>query len=193
MQVREEIVTEWLVAWGAGDREAAEQVLPRVYGELRRIALVRLRGEREGHTLNPTALVHEAYLRLAELERIQWRSRAHFFNMAARTMRRVLIDHARAAGSAKRGGERQRTELDPETPGVSSPGVEGLVLDEALARLAAFDPEGAAVIELHALADLSVAETAAVLELSTATVVRRFRAAKAWLYRELYPEAGVGR
>ncbi len=178
-------VTELLHAWSAGEVDAAEAWVPALYDELRRLAAFQLRGERDEHTLEPTALVHEAYLRLAELRAIDWRSRSHFFAMAGRMMRRVLVDHARSLARDKRGGGRVRVLL--EEVGLAAPEreLDLIALDEALVRLAAFDSQAISVIELHTFGGLTLDETAAALELSSATVVRRFRSAKAWLYREL--------
>ncbi|HXU46697.1 MAG TPA: ECF-type sigma factor [Thermoanaerobaculia bacterium] len=185
-------VTELLHAWSAGDPAAADGWVPLLYDELRRIAARHLRGERVEHTLEPTALVHEAYLRLAELRAIHWQSRSHFFAMAGRMMRRVLVDHARRLGRDKRGGGAVRVALEgAEAENGFGPGrgvgyeLDLLALDAALERLTAFDPESTTVIELHFFSGLTFAETAEALGLSTATVVRRFRAAKAWLFREL--------
>jgi RNA polymerase sigma-70 factor (ECF subfamily) len=190
----EKNITALLSAWTAGDREAGEEVLPLVYGELRRIALSRLRGERADHSLDPTALAHEAYLRLCELHQIRWQDRRHFYRTAARMMRRVLVDHARQAAAGKRGSARLRVTLQGDLaeaalPAVAPLDVDLLALDDALHRLALFDPAGAAAVELHCFAGLSVPETAVELGLSTATVVRRLRGAKAWLARELLGDA----
>jgi RNA polymerase sigma factor (TIGR02999 family) len=193
----ERSVTELLHAWSAGDLDAAEAWVPALYDELRRLAAAQLRGEREEHTLEPTALVHEAYLRLAELRAIDWRSRSHFCAMAGRMMRRVLVDHARSLARDKRGGGQVRVLL--EEAGLAAPAreLDLIALDDALERLAAFDREAISVVELHTFGGLTLEETAAALDLSSATVVRRFRAAKAWLYLELKPagsaEAAPGR
>ncbi len=180
-------ITELLHAWSAGDLDAADSWVPEVYEELRRLAAAQLRGEREEHTLEPTALVHEAFLRLAQLRAIDWRSRSHFLALAGRMMRRVLVDHARALARDKRGGGRVRVLLEEADVAAPSRDHDLLALDAALERLAAFDPEAISVIELHTFGGLTLEETAAALDLSSATVVRRFRAAKAWLYRELRP------
>ncbi len=193
----ERSVTELLHAWSAGDLAAADSWVPALYDELRRLAAAQLRGERDEHTLEPTALVHEAYLRLSELRAIDWQNRSHFCAMAGRMMRRVLVDHARSLARDKRGGGRVRVLL--EEAGLAAPAreIDLIALDAALERLAAFDPEAISVIELHTFGGLTLDETAQALELSSATVVRRFRAAKAWLYRELKPlgaaEAPPGR
>jgi len=193
----ERSVTELLHAWSAGDLHAADSWVPALYDELRRLAAAQLRGERDEHTLEPTALVHEAYLRLAELRAIDWRSRSHFCAMAGRMMRRVLVDHARSLARDKRGGGRVRVLL--EDAGLAAPAreLDLIALDDALERLAAFDPQAISVVELHTFGGLTLEETAAALDLSPATVVRRFRAAKAWLYLELKPtgaaEADSGR
>jgi RNA polymerase sigma-70 factor (ECF subfamily) len=192
MSTSDRNVTDLLVAWTGGDREAAERVLPLLYGELRRIAAVRLRRERNALTLEPTVLVHEAYLRLAGLERIQWRDRAHFLAVASLAMRRFLVERARRAASRKRGNGRLRVPLDQVDASGCEHGVDLLVLDETLSRLAAFDPVAARAIELHCFGGLSVDETGQVLGFSNATATRRLRLAKAWLYRELHSDQAGG-
>ncbi len=180
-------ITQLLHAWSAGDLEAANTWVPEVYQELRRLAAAQLRGERREHTLEPTALVHEAYLRLAELRAIDWRNRNHFFALAGRMMRRVLVDHARSLARDKRGGGQVRVLLEEADLAAPARDLDLVGLNAALERLAAFDPQAVSVIELHTFGGLTLDETAAALDLSSATVVRRFRAAKAWLYRELRP------
>ena len=178
-------LTDLLVAWGQGDREAAERFLPVVYDELRRMAQRHLSHERRDHTLQPAALVHEAYLRLIRQKKIAWKNRRHFFGLAGSMMRRILVDHARGRQREKRGGKAVLLTLDSlaeisvETP----PGV--IELDTALRDLATFDPLKASIVELHFFAGLSVAETAEVVERSTATVTRHWRLARAWLFRKL--------
>src|SRR4051812_25225063 len=177
--------TALLLAWGRGDEAALDELVPLVYGELRRIARQHLGRERTGHTLQPTALVNEAYLRLVDVKRIQWQNRQHFFAMAARVMRRLLVDSARAKRFRKRGGGAAMASLD-EALVVSSEPQRGLVeLDDALNALAAVDPRKEKVVELRYFGGLSVEETAAALELSPGTVVRDWRLAKVWLLREL--------
>lgn len=178
-------VTRLLVAWSDGDERAAARVVPLVYAELKRIASQSLHRERSGHTLQPTDLVHEAYLRLLPQMGVRWRSRAHFFAMAAKMMRRILVDHARGRQRAKRGGGVPPLPLEQvgDLPLVSTSDL--VPLDDALRQLAQVDRRKVAVVELHVFAGLTVEETARVLECSTATVVRDWRMAKAWLSKEL--------
>jgi RNA polymerase sigma factor (TIGR02999 family) len=158
--------------------------MPIVYEELRRLAHHYMRGEREAHTLQTTALVNEAYLRLAGIDGLQWRDRAHFFAMAATLMRRVLVDHARQRGRDKRGAGVSVTSLDDHAI-AATPAVDVVALDEALERLAAVDPQQSRVVELRFFAGLSVQETAEALGISAATVKRDWSTAKLWLYNEL--------
>jgi RNA polymerase sigma factor (TIGR02999 family) len=177
-------VTRLLQAWTRGDAAALDQLLPRVQAELRRLARRKMRGERSGHTLQTTALVNEAYLRLIDVERVAWQDRAHFFAVVARLMRRILIDYARARGSLKRGGGLGTVELCDQTVSpVTDPDL--LALDEALETLAANDARKSQVVELRFFGGLSVRETAQVLKVSTDTVARDWRLAKVWLLREL--------
>lgn len=178
-------LTDLLRAWGCGSRNALAELMDRVYRELRAMAAVQLRGEREDHTLQPTALVHEAFLRLVGQDRADWRSRAQFFDLAARMMRRVLVDHARARRRLKRGGAAVRVELTPTSGKVASKLEDVLALDEAIERLEELDPRQARIVELHFFAGLSVAETAEVVGCSEATVSRDWRLARMWLAREL--------
>ena len=164
---------------------ALDRLLPLIYGELRRQARLQLRHERSGHTLQPTALVHEAFLRLVGQSRAQWQNREQFFAVAAQTMRRVLVDHARAHAAAKRGDGRTLISLDDAPEPAAPPDVDVLVLDQTLDRLAAIDPRQARVVELRYFAGLSAPETAAALEVSLATVNRDWAMARAWLFREL--------
>ena len=177
-------VTRLLVAWGQGDQQALEQLTPLVYKELRRLAQWHLNGERPGHTLQATALVNEAYLRLVDINQIQWQDRAHFFAMAARQMRRILIDAARARGNQKRGADVRKVSL---TQGLSVPDrPEDLIaLDEALEALGEIDERRARVVEMRFFGGLSVDEVAEVLKVSADTVKRDWKLAKAWLGREL--------
>jgi RNA polymerase sigma factor (TIGR02999 family) len=179
-------VTVLLRQWGAGDQKALERLMPLVYEELRRVAHRRLAGERTGHTLQTTALVHEAYGRLAEAD-LPWQDRAHFFALAARTMRRILVDYARSRLAAKRGGGAEAVPLDQLTVELSAGGedAEILALHEALEALERQDPRKAQVIEAHIFGGLTYDETAAALGISPATVDRDLRLAKAWLAREL--------
>jgi len=178
-------VTQLLIGWGKGDKEALDLLLPLVYDELRRQAARYLRRERVGHTLQTTALIHEAYIRLVDQKRVQWQNRAHFFGIAAQLMRRILVDHARAKKRAKRGGSDVRVTLAESTLAVKSPDLDVLALDQALDRLAQVDEQQARVVELRFFSGLSVEETAEVLQISTATVKREWSMAKAWLHREI--------
>jgi len=177
-------VTQLLMALGAGE-PAVQDVLPLVYGELRRLAGHYLRRERKDHTLQPTALVHEAYMRLAAQDRVQWRNRSHFMGVAAQLMRRVLVDHARADQAVKRGGLNTMVPIDEVNPGGDAPSVDLFALDEALTKLATFDARQAKVIELRYFGGLTVEEVAEVMDLSPATVKREWQMARAWIHREL--------
>jgi len=177
-------VTQLLIDWSKGDRAALDQLMPLVNAELRRLAAHYMRRERPGHTLQTSALVNEAYLRLIDQKSVNWQSRAHFFGIAAQLIRQILIDHARKRQSAKRGGA-QRVSLD-ETAVVSRErSVELLALDEALDRLAAFDPRKARIVELRFFGGLNLDETAEVMGISSPTVQREWRSAKAWLHHSL--------
>jgi RNA polymerase sigma factor (TIGR02999 family) len=180
-------VTALLRAWGEGDREAGERLLPLVYAELRLQARRYLRGERSDHTLRPTALVHEAYLRLVEQHGMVWRNRRQFFAIAAQMMRRILVDHARARGRAKRAGGWTRVSLDRagELSVYSTPEVDILALEAALAELKQIDPQRERLVELRFFAGLSIEDTAHVLGVSPSTVTRDWRVAKAWLFRRI--------
>jgi RNA polymerase sigma factor (TIGR02999 family) len=179
-------VTALLRAWSQGDAEAGERLLPIVYGELRRQAARLLRRERRDHTLQPTALVHETYLRLVEQKAADWRNRTQFFAVAARAMRRILVDHARRHGARKRGGSWDRITLDESRrawPG--EPSVDVLALEDALDELAVLDPDKVRLVELRFFAGLNLEETASVLGVSESTVSREWRLARAWLFRRL--------
>lgn len=177
-------VSQLLRAWGRGDAQAREHLVPLVYQELRRRASAYLRRERPDHTLQPTALVHEAYIRLMAQQRVSWVNRAHFFALAAQLMRRILVDHARERHAAKRPGG-IRVTFDEAAHAVQPPDCEMLMLDEALRDLARLDPRQAQIVELKYFAGLSEAEVAAVLSLSRATVTREWQVARAWLYRRI--------
>lgn len=179
-------VTELLLAWGRGEGEAKERLLPLVYDDLRRRAAGYLRRERPGHTLQPTALVHEAYLRLVDQEKADWRNRAQFLGVASQMMRRILVDHARARLAGKRGGGAIMVTLTQE-PAASGPDVDLAALDEALEELAALDSRQAKLIELRFFGGLSIEETGEVLDISPATVKRDWTAARAWLFKRLRP------
>jgi len=181
-------VTQWLQRWSEGDKEAAARALPLVYDELRRIAARQLRQERGDHTLEATAIVHEAYLRLDEQDGLHWPSRTHFFAFAAHLMRRILVDHARHLNRAKRGAGTQRVTLS-EAADLALPRSPDLeAVDDALRALEEVDPRKAAVVELRFFAGLTIEETAGQLGVSAETVGREWRRAKAWLYRELSRE-----
>jgi RNA polymerase sigma factor (TIGR02999 family) len=170
--------------WGAADGAARDEVVTLVYDELRRIAHRYLHGERIGHTLQTTALVNEAYLRMIELNRMQWADRTHFFAMAATLMRRILVDYARQRGRDKRGGGISIVTLDGQDVAAET-GVDIEALDRALERLAVLDPAQARLVELRFFSGLTVDETAAALEISPSTVKREWASAKAWLLLEL--------
>jgi RNA polymerase sigma factor (TIGR02999 family) len=178
-------ITGLLDDWGRGNRLALDQLLPLVYAELRRIAARQLRGERAGHSLQPTALVHEAYLRLVDQRKSDWRGRAHFFGVAAQVMRRILVDHARRRLAGKRGEGVRPVSIDQalETPGANEIAI--LDLDAALHRLARLDDGLARIVELRAFGGLTIDEAAHVLNVSPSTAKREWRTAKAWLTREL--------
>ncbi len=178
-------ITCLLARASGGDRAALEELVPLVYADLRRIAGRQLRGERAGHTLQATALVHEAYLRIFEGAEIAFDSRAHFFGIAARAMRQILVDHARARGAGKRGGGLCRITLDEAVAAGQPADVDLLVLDEALERLAARDAGQARIVELRFFGGLTNEETAVALGVSSATVKRAWTVARAWLFREL--------
>lgn len=177
-------ITGLLDDWSRGDRRALDRVLPVVYAELRRIAHRQLRNERPGHTLQPTALVHEAYLRLVDQHSVGWQNRAHFFGVAAQVMRRILVDHARRQAAKKRGDGAQRVALD-DVPATARDDVPVLALDRALERLARLDPGLARIVELRAFGGLTIDEAAHVLDVSASTAKRDWRTARAWLMREL--------
>ena len=180
-------VSQLLADWQRGDQAAFNRLVPLVYEELRRVARARLRGERNGHTLQTTALVHEAYVRLADLDRMTLRDRVHFFAMASRLMREILVDHARRRNADKRGGGAEMVSLEGANPAAVGNTVDLLALDEALTQLAAFEPRLSQVVELRFFGALSIAETAVALDVSPATVERDWVVAKAWLYQRLSP------
>lgn len=178
-------VTSLLVAWSEGDAGAFTELVPRVYAELHRLAHHHMRGERRNVTLQTTALVNEAYLRLVDTSRIRWESRAHFLAVAAQAMRRILVDAARAREADKRGGSTPSVPVDDLPLAAPEPGRSLVALNEALDALAGVDERKSRVVELRYFGGLSVAETAAVLRVSPETVHRDWRVAKAWLHREL--------
>jgi RNA polymerase sigma factor (TIGR02999 family) len=180
-------VTALLRAWNQGDPAAVEQLLAVVYRDLHRQAARYMRAQPPGHTLQATGLVHEAYLRLVDREPVDWNGRGHFFAVAAKAMRSILVDHARARGAAKRGGGADPLTLE-DVEAVAGGEVKVLDLDEALTRLAQLDPRKGSLVELRYFGGLSIEETAQVLGLSPATVKREWRTARAWLRRELGAE-----
>jgi RNA polymerase sigma factor (TIGR02999 family) len=180
-------VTSLLRAWGEGDTQARDQLMPLVYGELRRRARAYLRRERGGHTLQPTALVHEAYLRLVRQDSSGWKNRDQFYGVAAQMMRRILVDHARAHGMAKRSGQWARVSLVEALAQQDAVDVDVLDLDRALTELAVFDSRKSQVAELKFFGGLSLAETGHTLGISVATVEREWQAARAWLFLRLQP------
>jgi RNA polymerase sigma factor (TIGR02999 family) len=178
-------VTGLLLAWGTGDEAAFDRLVPIVYEELRRIARRYMAGQRRGHSLQATALVNEAYLRLIDVQHMNWQNRAHFLAMSARLMRRVLVDYARSKGSQKRGGGAVKVTFDEGLPVASGRGQDLVALDEALEALAKLDERRSRVVELRSFGGLSVEETASVLKVSPETVMRDWKLAKAWLAREM--------
>ena len=179
-------LTELLLRWGAGDGDALDELIPAVYEELRRLARVQLANERPAHTLQPTALVHEAFLRFGSYERISWQNRAHFFAVAVRIMRRVLVDHARKQRALKRGGSATQVSLSASRGDAGKPmEVDLLALDDALAQLEEADPRGCSVVEMRCFGGLDYKEIAEVLDVSVPTVKRDWKVAKLWLLRVL--------
>jgi RNA polymerase sigma-70 factor, ECF subfamily len=178
-------ITELLVAWGGGDQAAFDRLVPLVYAELKRIARHHMFRESEGHILQTTALVHEAYMKLVSSPGAKWQDRAHFFAVSSQQMRRILVDAARSRLRKKRGGDAPVISLDDAPTLSSSRAAEFVALDEALNELAALDARRSRVVEMRYFGGMSVEETAAVLNLSPATVLRDWNAAKAWLYTQL--------
>ena len=179
-------ITQLLIDWGKGDQAALEKLMPLVYSELRRLAGNYLRRERAEHTLQPTALVNEAYLKLVDQKNAKWQNRAHFFGISAQLMRRILVDHARQRQAVKRGGsDQQRLSITSAETIVKQPGVDLLALNEALDELAKMDPQQSRIVELKFFGGLSIEETAEVIGISHATVERDWKMARAWLRRQL--------
>ena len=178
-------VTGLLRAWSSGDESALERLVPLVYDELRRLARRYMAGERSGHTLQTTALVNEAYLRLVDARSVRWQNRTHFFAISAQLMRRILVDYARSRQTHKRGGDTIHVDLDEASTVASDRAPDLVALDDALKELASFDERKARVVELRFFGGLSVEETAEVLKVSADTVLRDWRLAKAWLLREI--------
>jgi RNA polymerase sigma factor (TIGR02999 family) len=178
-------ITELLVAWGDGDRDALEKLTPLVYNELHRLARRYMGRERPGHTLQTTALVNEAYVRLVDWKNVQWQNRAHFYAVSAQIMRRILVDFARARDYAKRGGGAHKVSLDEAAMISGARGRDFVALDEALNALAELDDRQSRVVELRFFGGLSLEEIAEVLNVSVGTVRRDWSLARAWLHREL--------
>jgi RNA polymerase sigma-70 factor, ECF subfamily len=185
-------VTQLLQAWSEGNQGALEELMPVVYDELHRLARHYMADERAGHTLQTTALVNEAYLRLADSPQPSWQNRAQFFAVCAQVMRRILVDWARSRQAMKRGGEMRPLELEEALVVAAAPGADLVALDDALTALAAVDPRKSQVVELRFFGGLSVEETAEVLKVSADTVMRDWRLAKSWLRRELGQEKSRG-
>jgi RNA polymerase sigma factor (TIGR02999 family) len=183
-------VTQLLVNWSRGDKAALEQLMPLVYGELRRLASAYLRRERPNHTLQSTALVHEAFMRLVNQRDVEWRSRAHFYGIAAQMIRRILVDYARSQHAEKRGAGAVKLELDEAMAAPSQSEFDLLGLNEALERLSAMDERQGRIVELRFFAGLSIEETAEVMQLSPASIKREWQSARAWLFRELTRNPG---
>jgi len=178
-------VTQLLVAWGNGDQTARDQLMPLVYTELHRLAHRHIKKERPGHTLQTSALVNEAFLRLVDQRDVHWQSRAHFFGIAAQMMRRILVDYARSRRYAKRGGDARQVSLDEELMVTNQRNADVVGLDDALTELASIDERKSRVVELKFFAGLSIEETAEVLGVSPGTVMRDWTLAKAWLRRAM--------
>ena len=185
MQASEPDVTRLLIEWSKGSEEAFGELITVVHRELHRLAREQMRRERSGHTLQPTALVNEAYIRLVDQKRAQWENRAQFFGVAARMMRRILVDQARKRRAARRGGGVEPLPFDESIASSRGPAVNLTALDDALRQLESMDPRQSRVVELKYFAGLSIEEIARLLEVSPATVVREWSTAKAWLGREL--------
>ncbi len=185
-----DLTTRLLLQASSGDARAADQLLPRVYDELRRVAQRLMELERAGHTLQATALVHEAYLKLVDQDRAAWKDETHFFAVAAAAIRRILVDHARARGRRKRGGDQERLDLDTQVLGAPRPGIDVLELDDLLGALAIDDPRAAQLVELRFFGGLTSGQAARHLGISTATADRDWRYARAWLLQRLAGSAG---
>ena len=188
-----ENVTQLLIDWSKGDKAALDALLPVVYEELRHQAARYLRRERAGHTLQTTALIHEAYIKLIDQRNVHWQNRAHFFGIAAQAMRRILVDHARAKNRAKRGGSDIRVSFNEANLVGQQQDLDIEALDEALTRLSEIDEQQSRIVELRFFSGLTVEETAEVLGISTATVKRDWSMAKAWLHREISTEVEHGK
>jgi RNA polymerase sigma-70 factor, ECF subfamily len=185
-------VTRLLQAWGQGDENALEKLVPLVYDQLHAAARRYMAGERLGHTLQATALIHETYLRLVNVRQVKWQNRAHFFAICAQLMRRILVDFARSRGYQKRGGDAKRVDLDTSLLISAEPEADLVALDEALRRLAEVDRRKSQVVELRFFGGLDVKETAEVMKVSADTVMRDWKMAKVWLLRELSGDTAHG-
>src|SRR5262245_42935358 len=181
-------VTRLLLQWSGGDRAALDKLMPLVYEELRRLAHHYMAGERPGHTLQTTAIVHEAYLQLIDQRNVQWQNRAHFFGIAAHLMRRILANYARSRGYAKRGGGAHKVSLDKAMTVSEERAADMVALDDALTAVVEIDPRKSQMIEMRFFGGLSIEETAEVMGLSPGTVMREWTLAKAWLRREISKE-----
>ena len=178
-------VTQLLIGYGKGDRRALDEMLPLVYNELKRLASYYLNREREGHTLQTTALVHEAFLRLVDQQQVNWKNRSQFLGLAAEMMRRILVNHARDRAVQKRGGDAKRVSLSLVGESGDQPDIDLIALDLALNQLCGLDARKARIVELKFFGGMTTEETAEVLEISTATVEREWNHARAWLYRAI--------
>ena len=178
-------VTSLLVDWQRGNKRALDQLMPLVYRELRKVAAAYLKDERRNHTLQPTALIHESYLRMVEQDFPQWQSRAHFFAVAAKLMRQILVDHARGRGASKRGGDQVRLSLDTDLETPISADERVLTLDAALTKLASFDERKSRVVEMRVFGGMKLSDIALALDVSEPTIKRDMRLARAWLRMEL--------
>ena len=179
-------ITKLLIRWGGGDKAVLDRLVPLVHAELHRMAARYLRRERVDHTLQPTALINEAYLRLVDSSTVTWENRVHFFGIAARVMRRILVDHARQHQAGKRGGAVEKVPIDAaHEPGSRQEDVDVVALDAALTRLAEVDPEQSKLVELRYFAGLTIEEAAEAMSMSLGTAKRRWTVAKAWLRREI--------
>ena len=190
MDIEPKGVTQFLIDWSNGDKSAADRLIPLVHDELKRLARLYMSKENPGHTLQASALINEAYIRLVDQKDVSWTSRAHFFAVSAQVMRHVLVDHARRHLYAKRGGGVRKVSLDDALTVNDHQAAELIALDDALKGLAALDARKTQIIELRFFGGLSIEETAAALNISPKTVTREWRAARAWLYHELSKESG---
>jgi RNA polymerase sigma factor (TIGR02999 family) len=182
-------ITQLLVAWGDGDKAALDELMPLVYDELRRLARHYMRRERDGHTLQTTALVNEAYLRLIDQKRANWQNRAQFFGVAAQLMRRILVDHARTKQRAKRERDAQKVSLDQAAMVASEPGPDVLAIHEALEKLETMNPRMGRIVELRYFGGLSIEETAEALKIAPGTVMKDWTLAKAFLHQAISDES----